>query len=180
MMGVSVASGMSGGQPHSTNHFGSQNMGSLDFMQQKPLQMIGGSNISNITDNMGVYNGDFLLPNPLGLGVGNMGLMGGGVGMIGGLNRSMMVGGYSSGTGSYADVHKHSDNPSQRGWVGQYSPELRRQRIDKFHEKRSRRVWTKKVKYDVRKNFADSRLRVKGRFVKKEEEHVMRLDLRSP
>ena len=170
--GVSGVPGMTGGQPHGTNHFGSQNMGSLDFMQQKPLQMLGGS---NMTDNMGVYNGDFLLPSPL--GVGNMGLMGGSVGMIGGLNRSMMVG---SGYNSYADVHKHSDNPSQRGWVGQYSPELRRQRIDKFHEKRSRRVWTKKVKYDVRKNFADSRLRVKGRFVKKEEEHTMRLDLRSP
>ena len=36
-------------------------------------------------------------------------------------------------------------------------------RIEKFIEKRGRRVWTKKVKYDVRKNFADSRLRVKVR-----------------
>ena len=35
-------------------------------------------------------------------------------------------------------------------------------------------MWTKKVKYDVRKNFADSRLRVKGRFVKKEDEEVLR------
>lgn len=35
-------------------------------------------------------------------------------------------------------------------------------------------MWTKKVKYDVRKNFADSRLRVKGRFVKKEDEELMR------
>ena len=33
-----------------------------------------------------------------------------------------------------------------------------------------------KSQYDVRKNFADSRLRVKGRFVKKEdEENMMRL-----
>ena len=30
------------------------------------------------------------------------------------------------------------------------------------------------VKYDVRKNFADSRLRVKGRFVKKEDEETLR------
>jgi hypothetical protein len=30
------------------------------------------------------------------------------------------------------------------------------------------------MQYDVRKNFADSRLRVKGRFVKKEDEELMR------
>merc|ERR1711916_37322 len=62
----------------------------------------------------------------------------------------------------------------QEGFIGAYSPESRRKRIEKFLEKRSRRVWTKKVKYDVRKNFADSRLRVKGRFVKKEDEEVLR------
>ncbi len=47
------------------------------------------------------------------------------------------------------------------GFIGAYSPEQRRLRIEKFFEKRNRRVWTKKVKYDVRKNFADSRLRIK-------------------
>lgn len=60
------------------------------------------------------------------------------------------------------------------GWVGAYSPESRKLRIDRFMEKRNHRVWTKSVKYDVRKNFADSRLRVKGRFVKKEDELLMR------
>ena len=124
-------------------------------------------------------------------------------------------------------------------FIGAYSPEQRKKRIERFVEKRSRRVWTKKVKYDVsvlvhlvysgylssaclmasgslhpfialtltpspifhflthfslslslslshthsthshthtqvRKNFADSRLRVKGRFVKKEDEEIMR------
>ncbi len=34
-------------------------------------------------------------------------------------------------------------------------------------------MWTKKVKYDVRKNFADSRIRIKGRFVKKDEEQAV-------
>ena len=63
---------------------------------------------------------------------------------------------------------------NQEGFIGAYSPESRRERIQKFLEKRSRRVWTKKVKYDVRKNFADSRLSVKGRFVKKEDEEVLR------
>jgi hypothetical protein len=56
------------------------------------------------------------------------------------------------------------------GYIGAYSPQQRKLRIEKFFEKRNSRIWTKKVKYDVRKNFADSRLRVKGRFVKKEEE----------
>ena len=60
------------------------------------------------------------------------------------------------------------------GWVGAYSPTSRKMRIERFLSKRSHRVWTKKVKYDVRKNFADSRLRVKGRFVKKEDEMLMR------
>jgi hypothetical protein len=58
--------------------------------------------------------------------------------------------------------------------IGIYSPESRRLRIQRFMEKRKRRIWTKRVKYDVRKNFADSRLRVKGRFVKKEDEELLR------
>lgn len=59
-------------------------------------------------------------------------------------------------------------------FIGIYSPEARKQRIERFLEKRSKRVWTKRVKYDVRKNFADSRIRVKGRFVKKEDEDLLR------
>lgn len=64
------------------------------------------------------------------------------------------------------------DSPD--GWTGAYSPDSRKMRIERFLAKRNHRVWTKKVKYDVRKNFADSRLRVKGRFVKKEDELLMR------
>lgn len=60
------------------------------------------------------------------------------------------------------------------GWIGAYSPESRKVRIRRYMEKRNHRVWTKTVKYDVRKNFADSRLRVKGRFVKKDDELLMR------
>ena len=68
---------------------------------------------------------------------------------------------------------RHVERPD--GWVGAYSPESRKARIERFMEKRNHRVWTKSVKYDVRKNFADSRLRVKGRFVKKEDELLMRV-----
>ena len=40
----------------------------------------------------------------------------------------------------------------------------------RFLEKRKRRVWTKGVQYEVRKNFADSRVRVHGRFLAKQNE----------
>jgi CCT motif len=66
----------------------------------------------------------------------------------------------------------HVDRPD--GWIGAYSPDSRKVRLEKFLAKRDHRVWIKTVKYDVRKNFADSRLRVKGRFVKKEDELLMR------
>ena len=62
----------------------------------------------------------------------------------------------------------------QKKYIGIYSPEARKKRVQRFFEKRKQRVWTKKVKYDVRKKFADSRLRVKGRFVKKEDEELLR------
>jgi hypothetical protein len=79
--------------------------------------------------------------------------------------------------------------------IGAYSPESRAKRIERFRAKRKERVWHKRVKwvslniqyafspvlclfcyirYDVRKNFADSRLRVKGRFVKKEDEDLLK------
>lgn len=38
--------------------------------------------------------------------------------------------------------------------------------IERFREKRKRRVWKKKIRYNCRKNLADRRIRVKGRFVK--------------
>jgi hypothetical protein len=61
-------------------------------------------------------------------------------------------------------------NGAGAGYVGIYSPQERKLRIERFAAKRHKRVWTKKVKYDVRKNFADSRVRVKGRFIRKDEE----------
>lgn len=63
------------------------------------------------------------------------------------------------------DANKH--------YIGAYSPESRRLRLEKFWEKKKNRIWDRKVKYDVRKNFADSRVRVKGRFVKKEDEAIL-------
>ncbi|GMF21833.1 unnamed protein product [Phytophthora lilii] len=62
----------------------------------------------------------------------------------------------------------------QEGWIGSYSPKSRKARVQRFHKKRQERVWLKEIKYDVRKSFADTRLRVKGRFVTRHDEITLR------
>jgi len=52
------------------------------------------------------------------------------------------------------------------GRIGVYTREERVNIIRRFHEKRKTRVWKKKIRYHCRKNLADRRLRVKGRFIK--------------
>lgn len=53
--------------------------------------------------------------------------------------------------------------------IGPITVEERRDKISRFLEKRKRRNFSKKVSYACRKRVADSRLRVKGRFIKKVE-----------
>ena len=55
------------------------------------------------------------------------------------------------------------------GRIGIYLPEARKARIARFHAKRARRIWRKRIKYDCRKKLADSRPRIKGRFVKRSD-----------
>lgn len=52
--------------------------------------------------------------------------------------------------------------------VGIYDKQERQYIIERYMAKRSRRVWQKKIRYNCRKNLADRRIRVKGRFVKAE------------
>mmetsp|Transcript_17754 Transcript_17754/g.17725 ORF Transcript_17754/g.17725 Transcript_17754/m.17725 type:complete len:116 (+) Transcript_17754:252-599(+) len=53
--------------------------------------------------------------------------------------------------------------------IGTITLEERRKKIKKYLEKRQRRTWNKKISYDCRKRVADGRLRIKGRFVTKEQ-----------
>lgn len=53
--------------------------------------------------------------------------------------------------------------------IGSLTPEERYNKIKRYKEKRERRVWSKKINYGCRKRVADNRLRIKGRFVTKEQ-----------
>jgi hypothetical protein len=59
---------------------------------------------------------------------------------------------------------------NKHGRIGIYTPSERAAIIARFHRKRSRRVWNKKIRYGCRKNLADRRMRVKGHFVKRSTE----------
>ncbi|OMJ79110.1 hypothetical protein SteCoe_20932 [Stentor coeruleus] len=54
--------------------------------------------------------------------------------------------------------------------IGTCTTEERRQKVQKYLEKRKRRVYTKKISYLCRKRVADKRERCKGRFVSKKTE----------
>jgi hypothetical protein len=59
--------------------------------------------------------------------------------------------------------------PNQLTHAVAYTKEERRLIIERFRAKKLRRIWNKQVKYDCRKRLADTRPRVKGRFVSKKE-----------
>ena len=66
----------------------------------------------------------------------------------------------------YSFIFTHVCSYNKNGRIGIYTREERNIIIQKFYEKRKRRVWKKKIRYHCRKNLADRRVRVKGRFVK--------------
>lgn len=61
---------------------------------------------------------------------------------------------------------KYSSIYNKNGRIGIYTKEERNAIITRFREKKRRRVWKKKIRYHCRKNLADRRVRVKGRFVR--------------
>ncbi|CDW78115.1 cct motif family protein [Stylonychia lemnae] len=54
--------------------------------------------------------------------------------------------------------------------IGRLTLQERYIKIKKFKEKKQNRIWKKKVSYDCRKQVADKRLRIKGRFIRKEDQ----------
>ncbi|CCI10135.1 unnamed protein product [Albugo candida] len=72
-----------------------------------------------------------------------------------------------------------SNDSDSRKRIGSYSPEARRLRIHRFHEKRKNRTWKKSIKYDCRKKLADDRPRIKGRFVRVAENRTSPSDYSS-
>jgi uncharacterized protein YdiU (UPF0061 family) len=66
--------------------------------------------------------------------------------------------------------HKNNDFPVR---VGSLSYEERQIKLKKYKEKKKNRVWGKKINYNCRKKVAENRLRIKGRFVTKEQALVL-------
>merc|ERR1711865_398555 len=61
-----------------------------------------------------------------------------------------------------------SNSECKGGRIGIYNPAQRKALLAKFAAKRKRRVYGKAVRYRCRKNLANNRVRVKGRFVKQQ------------
>jgi hypothetical protein len=61
------------------------------------------------------------------------------------------------------------DCDSMSAKIGAYTREERQILIEKFRAKKKRRVWRKQIKYDCRKRLADTRPRVRGRFVSRKD-----------
>jgi hypothetical protein len=66
----------------------------------------------------------------------------------------------------FAFLEEYASICNKNGRIGIYTPEERRSIISRYRDKKKRRVWKKKIRYECRKDLADRRSRVKGRFVK--------------
>ncbi|CAB9513243.1 CCT motif [Seminavis robusta] len=77
-------------------------------------------------------------------------------------------------------LSKYKEVYNKNGRIGIYTPAERAAIIARFNSKRARRVWNKKIRYNCRKNLADRRMRVKGRFVKRSTEQQAKTDAAPP
>jgi len=65
-----------------------------------------------------------------------------------------------------ADEDGKAAGGGRRARMDHYTPEQRQQKIQRYLEKRTRRNWKRKVRYETRRRFAVNRPRVNGKFVK--------------
>eukprot|EP00943_MAST-04B_sp_MAST-4B-sp1_P003394 g3394.t1 len=78
--------------------------------------------------------------------------------------------GHKNGVPAILHNSRFEKDYNKKGKIGIYTPSQRAALLEKFRAKRRRRVWYKKVRYGCRKNLADRRLRIKGRFVRADSE----------
>ncbi|GMI05793.1 hypothetical protein TrVE_jg12813 [Triparma verrucosa] len=76
------------------------------------------------------------------------------------------------------ELSRFSSIYNQNGHIGIYSSPERQTLISRHLLKKSSRNWKKKIRYSCRKNLADRRMRVKGRFVKREDDEVLKKERR--
>jgi hypothetical protein len=63
-------------------------------------------------------------------------------------------------------IPSNQDIYNKNGHIGIYDPQQRAAILSRFHKKRLSRKFRKRIRYDCRKDLAEKRVRVKGRFVK--------------
>lgn len=62
--------------------------------------------------------------------------------------------------------------------IGTITAMERKEKVQRYLTKRKNRIWGKKVSYDCRKRVADSRLRIKGRFItRKQASRILEQDV---